>query len=57
MRFGYVSRRIAVHTVLGLAAMMLTGCATEPRVCYQTVEHPEFGRLLQRAPCSMAEEP
>ncbi len=49
---------VAVQAVLGLVAVTVAGCATEPRVCYETVEHPEFGRVLQRAPCPTdGEEP
>jgi hypothetical protein len=38
-----------------LALVALTGCA-QPRACYETVEHPEYGRTLQEIPCPAEEE-
>lgn len=49
---------VAAQAALGLAAVTMAGCAPEPRVCYETVEHPEFGRVLKRTPCPAdGEEP
>ncbi|WP_162912916.1 hypothetical protein [Rhodospirillaceae bacterium SYSU D60014] len=60
MRFGRSSVRIAARfaaqVALGLAALTVTGCATEPRTCYEVVEHPEFGRQLRPMPCPQAAE-
>jgi hypothetical protein len=52
-----IAARFAAQVALGLAAVTVTSCATEPRTCYEIVEHPEFGRQLRPMPCPQAAEP
>jgi hypothetical protein len=59
MWYEYSSRKTAVRSpvliALGVGFVLLAGCATEPRSCYEVVEHPEYGRQLRQIPCPAAE--